>query len=201
MTRQRLDTVRYQGRAWAQLALHGEGGFDPRLHGFDPRARSTALDRGWYGEFSAEPRLRLDELHVNHEVDGLLPVLQRRALGPVFNAVSPQRSLSGACNTVYRDLSLHIAFSGGIVLVRDYDASLGGRYGNRFWMYGEACELIYRRGRLVEAIDHASTIALARGLLPALPEPASAGLGEASLDTPARERVAACFRHAYRPLS
>lgn len=197
MTRQLLNSVRYRGRVWQQIALHGQDGFEPHRHGFEARGNCTALHRGWYGEFSAEPRLRLQELHVNHWVDGLLPVLQRRVSGPMFNGVSAVSGSRYRCNSLYRGLELSIPFSGGLLLARDYDVSLGGRYGNAFWMYAQVCELIYRRGRLVEAIDHAYTIALARESARKPAGPALVGLVPADLDPPARERLASRFRYPY----
>lgn len=197
MTRQLLNSVRYRGRVWQQIALHGQDGFEPHRHGFLARGNCTALHRGWYGEFSAEPRLRLQELHVNHWVDGLLPVLQRRALGPVFNGVAAQPGSRYRCNSLYRGLELSIPFSGGLLLARDYDVSLGGRYGNAFWMYAEVCELIYRRGRLVEAIDHADTIALARESASRPAGPALIGVAPADLDPAAPERSPTRFRYPY----
>lgn len=199
MTRQLANTISYQGGVYQRLCAYGENDFDPRLHGFDPQGTSTALHRGWYGEFSAQPRLRLDELHIQHRIEGQPPVVQRLAMGPRFNGVAPVRGRFG-CNSCYRDLQLPVAFSGGMLVARDYDVDLGGRYGTRIWFYREAHELIYRNGRLLEAIDHADTIALVRErhLDPDAPRP----LGQApvDLDPRSREALAARFRFPYRSL-
>lgn len=184
----------YLAERFDWLRSHGVGEFDPGSYGLNPAVWRTSLHKGWHGEFEVRDSLRLTQLHVQHRVDGVLPVLQRRVIGPAIGGVVPQPSPM-RCNSWYRDIDLHVALSGGVLIGRDYCLQ-SGSFGGGLWRYGQVYELLFKRGRLIEALDRSSIVAEVRDHH--LEVSGSSKWPVVTRDPQVRERIAASFAQPYR---
>src|SRR4051812_48640333 len=111
MTAQINDVVKYAGEDWKLAGANGGRLFDPKAFGLQPREASSACWRG----FICHYELRDDQLFLE-EVQMALSSTPPPLLGR-----EPEISIQKiGFNAAYRDLGAHVAFSGGLLLARDF---------------------------------------------------------------------------------
>jgi hypothetical protein len=160
MTAQAPDVVRYAGRDYELAGVRGTGLFDPRDHGVEFVATTTANWRGHVPVYVVrDERLVLDALR---DV-GLPDVDPGEPLGedlPRINGVAP---VWGEWSLEYRDLDLPLAFTGGLLLASGFLAELYVHMGFApAWKFEVVHELVFEDGRLVRAHDRSAQVARVR---------------------------------------
>ena len=98
-------------------------------------------------------QLRLRELWVNHQ-PGEAPITRRKQ-PPDLNgaaAVRDEKSFFGEWH--FRDVGLPLAYTGGLVIGREFIHELYVHMGfHPAWKYLQVHELVFERGRLIQAND------------------------------------------------
>lgn len=156
MTTQMTDGITYEGESFQICGCNGPEFFDPKEHGLNPKAPSTACYRGWVGEYIVTDRLLLRDLYVFH--DAGLPVKNKTANGPVIGGVAPTKPESwGGFNCFYKDLNFSTSFSGGLLIASGFVRELAVNMGyHPFLKYTRVIELLFEDGKLLEASDKSS---------------------------------------------
>lgn len=169
MTGQIADTVSFEGEIRAISAVDGIGLFNPREHGIEPFAYSTACHRGYHCAYLVDGEsLYLTRVHI-----GLQRPDERAAQlgrGPQLFGKIPQRyivhghrrelmtgkEISSWESPDHRVDGLHerMPFTGGLLLVADFIESMRShhRY-HAIYKFAQLHELRFDTGRLLEARD------------------------------------------------
>jgi hypothetical protein len=152
MTAQWPDEVLFEGRWFAVTAVDGTGLFDPIAHGLEPRATSTACDRGYICRYTlVERRLVLRDLELGSENEP-----------PRLGGVQPRQDEYLGWH--YQGLYVAVAFTGrlligsGDVIDRPY-LNIGFWPA---WMYRQVHELTLRAGGLLTASECSAELAAVR---------------------------------------
>lgn len=161
MTAQAQDSVQYLGEPYALAAFSDGEPFSPTEAGYRPVMASTACWRGYVCGYEVrDGLLHLNELRVNHQ-PGEAPIT-RRLQPPDLNgvaAVHDENSYVGGWH--FCNVDLPLAYTGGLVIGRDFIRELYVHMGfHPAWKYRHVHELVFDRGRLVEARD--ATLEVAR---------------------------------------
>ena len=143
MTAQISDKIMYKNDEYSIVALENKLPFNPEDHGFNPVMIHTACYRGYYCQYALKDKqFVLDNLTINQE-DEL----------PVWRGVEPEeKSRDG---WVYENINLPIAYSGGIVMGREFIDEFYVHMGfQRAHCYERVLELELAEGNLVDLTDH-----------------------------------------------
>jgi len=194
MTAQVQDSLHYLGQQHVLAAFSEGEPFSPIDAGYQPVMASTACWRGYMCDYEVKDGLLyLRELWVNHQ-PGEEPTV-RRGQPPDLNGVKAARSdKSFVSDWQFSDVGLPIAYTGGLVIGRDFLRELYVHMGfHPAWKYQHVHELVFEQGRLVEARDVGPEMARLRTHIQTDgSKPDSA----ASRDQ-IQEWVAACFSRDY----
>jgi hypothetical protein len=163
MTAQAQDSLHYLGELHVLAAFSDGEPFSPIDAGYRPVMASTACWRGYLCGYEVKDgRLQLRELWVNHQ-PGAAPITQRKQ-PPDLNgiaAVREETSYFGAWH--FRDVGLPLAYTGGLVIARDFIRELYVHMGfHPAWKYLHVHELVFEQGRLVDARDASPEMARLR---------------------------------------
>lgn len=167
MTAQVQDSLHYLGEQHVLAAFSDGEPFSPLDAGYRPVTASTACWRGYVCGYEVEDgQLRLRELWVNHQPDES-PVT-RPQQPPDLNGVAAVRdedSLVGEWH--FRDVGLPLAYTGGLVIGREFIRELYVHMGfHPAWKYRHVHELVFERGRLIQAHDASPRMAQLRTQMP-----------------------------------
>ncbi|WP_164008593.1 hypothetical protein [Pyxidicoccus trucidator] len=158
MTAQLSDNVRYLDRDFALSGVKGSGLFEPTRHGLEPQMQSTACRRGFVCIYAvSDGGLFLEELRL-----GLSPPEEQEVQAgrgkPLFGQ-APRYVDTWDEHVVYERLHAPVAFSGGLLVASDFVRELYVHMGfHPAWKYREVHELLFEKGRLVEARDCSQTM-------------------------------------------
>jgi hypothetical protein len=153
MTAQFSDNVRYLDRDLALSGVKGSELFEPKRHGLEPQMQSTACWRGFVCTYAvSDGGLFLEELRI-----GLSPPEEQEVQAgrgkPLFGQ-TPRYVDAWDEHIVYERLHAPVAFSGGLLVAADFIRELYVHMGfHPAWKYREVHELLFEKGRLVEARD------------------------------------------------
>lgn len=158
MTEQISDHVVYQETEYMLEEVDGQGLFDPSDLGVRPARTSTANWRGFRCTYAVvESRLVLAELRIGLEQPNELHLREPNVFSAEPEAASMQSWL-------FKDLRYPIAFTGYLVLVKDWIEGYFTRYSGirPLFTYGSVLELRFREGLLVETDDRSEEMRDAR---------------------------------------
>lgn len=156
MTAQVADSLFLAGQDYSIVAVENDWLFNPEEHGFTPVAPHTACWRGFYCHYSViAGELVLDSLSIG--VGDGVPPPTWRAIEPIPDGSDDDRMWR------YRDVSLNVPYSGGVVVGREFlEAFYVHRGFQPPYAYEDVQELIFARGHLVEQMDRSSRMAEVR---------------------------------------
>ncbi len=195
MTAQAQDSLHYLGEQhWLTAFSDGEP-FSPTDAGYRPVMASTACWRGYVCTYEViNGGLQLRELWINHQ-PGEAPIT-RRQQPPDLNgvrAIRDEKSYIGDWH--FRDAALPLTYTGGLLIGRDFIRELYVHMGfHPAWKYQHVHELLFDRGRLVEARDVGSEMARVRSRVRDELKPSPVANREQI-----EEWISDCFSRDYRP--
>lgn len=152
MTAQVADSLLFAGREYSIVAVENDWIFNPREQGFQPVAPHTACWRGFHCHYSViAGELVLDSLSIS--VGDATP--------PTWRAIEPTTDDSDDDRMwLYRDVSLPVLYSGGVVVGRNFLEAFYVHMGFQPpYAYEDVKELMFSGGRLVEQVDRSSPMA------------------------------------------
>jgi len=193
MTAQAQDSLHYLGEQHALAAFSDGEPFSPTDAGYRPVMASTACWRGYVCGYEVrDGLLHLNELRVNHQ-PGEVPITRRRQ-PPDLNGVAAVRDENSYVGDWhFCNVNLPLAYRGGLVIGRDFIRELYVHMGfHPAWKYQHVHELVFERGRLVEAHDASSEIARLRTRMQDELKP-----GQAATRHQIRTWIANCFSRDY----
>jgi hypothetical protein len=175
MTAQVPDSILYRGQKYELAGKNGPGLFDPGEHGMKPdvMSTSTACYRGYVCLYVVEEgRLFLDELQIclEHEAPTLFGVSPPPRKGPrtreeidAWLETHPSweelDEFETQFNDTYEKLRQPMAYTGGLLLARDFIEKLYVHMGfHPAWKYREVHELIFNAGELVKETDRSAQV-------------------------------------------
>ncbi|UKS28425.1 hypothetical protein LOZ80_05675 [Paenibacillus sp. HWE-109] len=160
MTNQIPDTFKYhfennnnkyiKKQNYELAAIENEWPFIPKRFGYDPIDSYTASRRGFYCLYDiVDEQLVLKSFYVNLERSVVKP--------PDLNGVSGQ--IRYGCFWEYKEVNLHITYSGGIILCDELvgQGYLFGGY-DRTHHFQYVIELQFEKGFLKNKIEHSETM-------------------------------------------
>lgn len=146
MTAQAHDLVEWQSRRFLLVGVAGPGLFDPIAHGLDTRPTTTANWRGWVAHYA----IKNDRLVLAELTDVGLSFEQAKA-PPLING---KEATSIDHHHAYLDLDLSIAFTGRLLIAREFIQSLYRHMGfHPAWKFEESWELDLADGEITNARD------------------------------------------------
>lgn len=155
MTAQLPDLFALDGEIHHLAGARGHGLFGPEDHGFAPSCTTTCCWRGYVATYTVlEGRLVLDRLRINN--GSWQGGEYRCSPPPAFGgrAPIPQEPGSVEFDLQYAGIALPVAFTGGILIARDFIADLQVHMGFQpAWKYRQVNELIFDDGALVSRMD------------------------------------------------
>lgn len=138
--------------------------FDLAEFGLSPRPTCTACFRGYYATLAIiESHLVLQSLYVN--LFGEPPQQNEPMTGIAINGIVPNTecSDSGLFNNQYENINYRLRYTGGVLLLGDYNNQLSRKYFFHIaWNYRTVRELLFENGRLVKNIDRSEQVDQAR---------------------------------------
>jgi len=142
MTAQFSDTVFYSGEAYSLAGVNGSGLFDPETQGLKPIGTCSACWRGYLCEYEVvENRLLLQRLQISIDKEA------KALFGVAPEESEDEIRIFGAD---YKGLSRRVAYSGGLLIAKDFIHELYVHMGfHPAWKYEEVHELVFEKGRLV----------------------------------------------------
>lgn len=156
MTGQIADAFHRDGERYAIAAIEKDWPFSPEAEGFRPVSTSSACWRGFHADYGLQStQLVLLTLHV-----GL-----GRVPPPEWRGVAAIRGEWWKYDRTweYANVRLPIAYSGRIVIARDFIREFYLHMGfQRPYAYQEVKELIFDDGSLLEERDHSAEMARIR---------------------------------------
>ncbi|WP_437775212.1 hypothetical protein [Sorangium sp. So ce1097] len=151
MTAQIDDSVTYAGAEWSLAGVNGGDLFDPASHGLCVRAASTACWRG----FVCRYELRDGALYL----DGLDVALKGEA-PPLSGKVAQEPKVHLGFTAVYEGVGLHVPFTGGLLLARDFLRELYVHMGfHPAWKFTHVLEVELEAGRISRVTDCSKAMA------------------------------------------
>lgn len=151
MTAQFSDSVNYKNEEFAIAGMRGDGLFSPRNFGLEPQPISTACWRGfvcWYQLQSEILQLQKLWIRIEQPLEDT-----RKAIGPTLLGVRPKYVESDGC-LAYENLNYPVAFSGGLLIGRDFISELYVHMGfHPAWKFCHVHELLFEDGVLLVARD------------------------------------------------
>lgn len=172
MTAQASDRIRFNNRTFSISGINGDGLFHPEDHGVTPQPISTACWRGFVCDYAVE-----DDILLLREVEFGLGRTDAESVelgsGPqifgkdivLFEEIRKGNTREGTRDitlTHYRCVELHehIEFTGGLLIADGFIRELYVHMGfHPAYKYRNVFELIFERGRLVEATDRSQVMA------------------------------------------
>jgi len=160
MTGQIPDEVTYRRRRYEITAVDGKGLFDPEAHGLEIVPVSTALWRGHLCRYTVHrQQLTLAYLEIGDSA---------RNAAAVIDGVAPRRADDRSAweKDLAFDLALPVAFTGRLLLGRDY-VHIGWLHMGftPAWLFADVQELVFTEGRLTSAYDRSAELAAVRDRL------------------------------------
>lgn len=144
MTAQMNDSFLLQDKKFSVVGVNGSGLFDPLIYSMQPLPRITSCWRGYVCTYKArDHELVLDTLLVNLDQEG-----------PAINNVRPAFSNQGTFNNTYKDLHLHMDFTGGMLVAHGFIQQLYVHMGfHPAWKYETVFELNFSQGNVLDIRD------------------------------------------------
>lgn len=178
MTAQFPDVVEWEGLPYAIAGVAGKGLFDPREHGLEPVASSSACWRGFEARYAVRDRgLHLVRLQVN--LQGERP--GKKPVAPPLRGRAGSMESSGKGSGMmffasfsYEELGV-VPFTGGLLLADGFIEQLYVHMGfHPAWKFERVVELLIESGSVVAALDRSAAMKDLRDRLGAEPlRPAS----------------------------
>lgn len=165
MTAQVSDSFALHGETYAIAGVNGDSLYDPATHDLQPIMLSTACWRGFVCTYTVtDDQLLLTRLAIGITKPGTRDRLSGD--GPERFGVKPRFDrLDGH---IYEPISEPVAFSGGVLIARDFVRDLYVHMGfHPAWKYREVHELIFEAGRLQSCEDRSEAVAGIRDQLAA----------------------------------
>jgi hypothetical protein len=187
MTAQFSDPVEYRGRTYSIAGKNGTGLFDPAEHGMRPVGKCSACWHGFVCSYAVEGRRLL--------LDRLAVYLDEPA--PVLFGVPPKADEGEVplFDVVYEGLRHPVAYSGGLLLGRDFIRELYVHMGfHPAWKYREVHELVFQGGELVQETDRSEQVAEFRREIADRPLEPGNGAERAEI----QRWIEKCFSQEYR---
>jgi hypothetical protein len=154
MTAQASDQVAYEGHEYALCAYSNGEPFDPKAYGYKPMMASTACWRGYVSGYAMKSdRLLLDRLHINHG-DGAHSASLLKTPPPLNGVAARQSEHAFIGRWLFENVGLHLPYSGGLILARNFIQELYVHMGfHPAWKYEVVHELVFEQGALIEQRD------------------------------------------------
>ena len=165
MTAQIGDIYKYRDKKYHLVAMSAGMPFDPRQHGLEAHASSTACYRGYWSEYAIdEDILVLKDLFL-FNIDGNYPPLNGVEVSPQefedltvykggFHKPQTLSRPAHLGHRVYRDVDMLIPYTGRILLgdgfLKEYYIHMGFQ---RAWAYKKLLEFVFEEGILVGCND------------------------------------------------
>ncbi|WP_438031919.1 hypothetical protein [Sorangium sp. So ce204] len=163
MTAQIGDDVAYAGADWSLAGVNGGELFDPASYGLRVRPASTACWRGFVCRYG----LRHNTLYL----DGLDVALEGEA-PPLLDKMPQEPTTPLGFTAVYEGIGLHVPFSGGLLLARDFLLDLYVHMGfHPAWKYAHVLEVELEAGRISRVTDCSKPMADIRSRIAGTDEP------------------------------
>ncbi|WP_437964710.1 hypothetical protein WMF04_34240 [Sorangium sp. So ce260] len=163
MTAQFDDIVAYAGADWSLAGVNGGDLFDPASQGLRVRPASTACWRG----FVCRYELRDNALYL----DGLDVALEGEA-PPLLGKVPREPEMHLGFTAAYEGIALHVPFSGGLLLARDFLLELYVHMGfHPAWKYAHVLEVELEAGRISRVTDCSKPMADIRSHVAGIDQP------------------------------
>lgn len=158
MTAQIADRVRHRGSDFSLARVDGSGLFDPAAYGITPQALHSACWRGYYCTYGIEGgRLVLKRVQIG--LQGDQQALAARGEGPRLLNALPHPGDSRQ-SFFYDSLAAPLAFTGGLLLGRDFIRNLYVHMGyHPAWKYQQVLELLFEEGVLRAEYDRSEAMA------------------------------------------
>ena len=155
MTAQMHDQFILEGKTYSIVGIKGDELFDPKRLGLTPVGTCTACWRGYVCEYGIrDERLVLETLQMS-----LYTIQDKKYVpepGPEINGVWPTEPEGEytVFNTLYQDLGLEIAFTGGMLLGEGFIRELYVHMGfHPAWKYETVFEIVFTGGKVDEIRD------------------------------------------------
>jgi hypothetical protein len=116
MTAQISDSVHFEEQDYAITGVSGDGLFSPQAHGLEPQMMSTACWRGfvcWYRVENDQLQLQNLWIRLEHTVEN------KSEKDPALFGIRPKFEEREWCAN-YENLHVPIAFTGGLLIGRDF---------------------------------------------------------------------------------
>jgi len=161
MTAQIHDSFLFNEKEFSIAGVNGEGLFDPLDYDLQPQGSCSACWRGFLCQYVLiENKLLLKWLRINLGRDDDRP--ETSDLWPKINGVVPAKPHEDypIFDTVYQNLDLPIAFSGGILLGDNFISELYVHMGfHPAWKFRTVHELLFNNGTIQEIREVSSQVA------------------------------------------
>jgi hypothetical protein len=163
LTAQIHDGLTYKGADFAVVGKNGANLFDPTNHELKPVGRCSACWRGFVCGYAVENnRLYLDKVAISLGKEEQLRVDYHRDPPTLFGK-SPKSTKEEEIrifSAVFEDLSSPVAFSGGLLIAKDFIEELYVHMGfHPDWKYRNVHELVFNEGELIKSHDRSAAIA------------------------------------------
>lgn len=159
VTAQASDVVAYAGEIFVLAGVTGDGLFDPSRYDLQLRATTTANWRGYVSHYKiTDAHLVLDSLT---DV-GLADVFDEESMRTLAPAIEG-RLPTWRSGIVYENMNLPVAFSGRLLIAREFLRDLYVHMGfHPAWKFEHVVELVLLEGELFEARDLSAEVAETR---------------------------------------
>jgi hypothetical protein len=167
MTAQIHDSFLFNDKEYSIVGVNGDGLFDPFDFQLRPLGLCSACWRGYLCQYTLKDnKILIKWLRINleHSDQNQSEFNQ----WPVINGVSPGKPHEDypMFDTVYQNLDLPIAFSGGILLAEGFISELYVHMGfHPAWKFRTVYELLFKNGIVQEIRDVSQRVAEIREML------------------------------------
>jgi hypothetical protein len=144
MTAQIPDSFLLQDQKFSIVGVNGMGLFDPHAYNMNPLPRITSCWRGYVCTYRSQSnKFLLETLQVNLGDEGL----------PI-NGISALFDPKNTFDNIYKDLNLHVDFTGGVLVAHGFLQQLYVHMGfHPAWKYETVFELILSQGYVLDTRD------------------------------------------------
>ncbi len=144
MTAQMSDSFLLEEKKFSLVGVNGSGLFNPSDYNMQPLPRITSCWRGYVCTYKTfHDKLLLDALLINLDHEG-----------PAINNIHPVFSNQGTFNNTYKNLDLHLDFTGSILIAQGFIQQLYVHMGfHPAWKYETVFELNVSQGHVLETKD------------------------------------------------
>jgi len=161
VTAQIPDRLDYEGHEFSIVGIKGEGLAHPLDFGMQPTTIHTGCYRGYYSTYSCvNGKLKLISLTLR-TADGTYIAIHD--VRPELDRITNRDGKEVTANATYSGLEIDVAFSGGLLVARDFIQEMYVHMGfQKPYAYERVIEMMFRNGQLVGQIDHSDRMAFIR---------------------------------------